>query len=302
MITLIADGGGTRTRIWLVPSESRTCLQKFEKGPSNIGQVGEEGLRALFKEVAAEISREMFPEAVLLGLAGVGREPERRRALKVAKEFFPRAELHVVTDAELAYSAAFADGRHGIMIIAGTGTIGCFRTQIGHEFIRVGGWGPILGDEGGGAWIGREALRHCLAEWEGDELSPLHAAILRELQVDTAMQILTKVYLEKYGPHDWAKLAPLVFQCAREDPGAQRILKSAAMELVAMAERIAEKQLPEAHEIPLVVTGGIWQQKEMMQPLMEEEIMLRNLPLVFTEPAAGPMEGGLLLLEELREK
>jgi glucosamine kinase len=302
MITLIADGGGTRTRIWLVQSENRMCLLKFEKGPSNIGQVEEEGLRALFKDVVAEIPKEMFPEAVLLGLAGVGREPERRRARKVATEFFPRAEMCVVTDAELAYSAAFADGRHGIMIIAGTGTIGCFRTQIGHEFIRVGGWGAILGDEGGGAWIGREALRHCLAEWEGDELSPLHAAILRELQIDSATQILTKVYLEKYGAHDWAKLAPLVFECAREDPGAMRILKSAAMELVSLAERIAEKQLPEARTIPLVITGGIWQQREIMQPLIEEEILLRDLEFVIAEPAAGPMEGGLLLWEQLREK
>ena len=74
------------------------------------------------------------------------------------------------------------------------------------------------------------------------------------------------------------------------------------MELVALAERIAEKQLPEANEIPLVVTGGIWQQRDILQPLMEEEILVRNLEFVFTEPAAGPMEGGLLLLKELREK
>ena len=302
MMVLIADGGGTRTRVWLAQNESRTCLRQIEKGPSNIGQVGEEGLRVLFTEVLAAISPELMPDEVLLGLAGVGREPERQRALMVGRQVFPKAHVQVVTDAELAYSAAFADGRHGILIIAGTGTIACYRTVVGHEFIRVGGWGPILGDEGGGAWIGREALRHCLTEWEGDELSPLQATILRELQLDTAIQILTKVYWENFGPRDWARLAPLVFQCAREDPGAQRILRDAARELVALAERIAEKQLPEVHEIPLVVTGGIWQQKDIMQPLMEEEIVLRNLPLVFSEPAAGPMEGGLALLEQSRAK
>jgi N-acetylglucosamine kinase-like BadF-type ATPase len=300
MIALILDGGGTRTRAWLAQTEGRRCLKTVETGPSNIGQVGEEGLRTVLQEVFAEIPKELFPEAVLLGLAGVGREPERLRALRAARAVFSLTPVRVVTDAELAYSAAFADGRHGILIIAGTGTIACHRTQIGHEFMRVGGWGPILGDEGGGAWIGREALRHCLEEWERDELSPLHAAVLRELQIDTAMQILTKVYLEHFGPRDWAKLAPLVFQSAREDPGAQTILRHAAMELVGLAERIAEKQLPEAHSIPLVITGGIWQQKELLQPLMEEEIMLRNLPLVFSEPAAGPMVGGLLLLDHTR--
>ena len=302
MIALVVDGGGTRTRLWLVQSESRTCLHKLEKGPSNIGQVGEEGLHTLLQQVVMEIPPAMPPDAIILGLAGVGREPERQKALSAARRVFPQAGVYVVTDAELAYSAAFADGRHGILIIAGTGTIACYRTMVGHEFIRVGGWGPILGDEGGGAWIGREALRHCLLEWDGDELSPLHATILREMQLDTAMQILTRVYLEKFSPRDWAKLAPHVFECAREDPGARRILKNAAIELVSLAERIAEKQLPDAHEIPLVVSGGIWQQRDLMQPLMEEEFLLRNLPFVFTQPAAGPMEGGLLLLEQLRHK
>ena len=302
MISLIVDGGGTKTRGWLAQNESRACLHQIEKGPSNIGQVGEEGLRAVLRLMTAEIPPQMTPDAVVLGLAGVGREPERQRALSLARSIFPSAQVYVVTDAELAYSAAFADGRHGVMIIAGTGTIACYRTPISHEFLRVGGWGPILGDEGGGAWIGREALRHCLYEWEGDELSPLHAAILRELQIDTATQILTKVYMENFAPRDWARLAPLVFECAREDPGARQILRNAAMELVGLAERIAEKQLPEMNEIPLVVTGGIWQQKEILQPMMEEEIMLRNLEFVFTEPAAGPMEGGLLLLEQIKDK
>ena len=50
------------------------------------------------------------------------------------------------------------------------------------------------------------------------------------------------------------------------------------------------------------MTGGIWQQRELLQPLMEEEIALRNLEFVFTEPAAGPMEGGLMLLEQLSGK
>jgi hypothetical protein len=50
--------------------------------------------------------------------------------------------------------------------------------------------------------------------------------------------------------------------------------------------------------VPLVVLGGLWEQKNLLQPLMEVEIKLRNLPFVFTEPAGGPLEGGIKLLEE----
>ena len=80
--------------------------------------------------------------------------------------------------------------------------------------------------------------------------------------------------------------------------GALKILNNAAIELVALAEQLQETQLPEAKQVPLVVIGGIWEHRYHMQPLMEEEIRLRNLPLVFAEPAGGPMEGGLVFLQE----
>jgi glucosamine kinase len=234
----------------------------------------------------------------VLGLAGVGRAPEREAAEAAARAVFADLEVHVITDAELAYRGAFAGGKPGILLITGTGTIGLYRTPISHEFTRAGGWGPQLGDEGGGAWLGREALRHCLLEWERDELSPLHAAVLEKLEIELASQILTKVYKEGYGPGQWAALAPLVFRYAREDMGALKILNNAAIELVGLAEHLQETQLPEAKYVPLVVIGGIWEHRYHMQPLMEEEIRLRNLPLVFVEPAGGPMEGGLIFLQE----
>ena len=204
----------------------------------------------------------------------------------------------MITDAELAYRGVFSDGRHGILLITGTGTIALYRAPISHEFSRSGGWGPLLGDEGSGAWLGREALRHCLLEWERDELSPLHAAVLEALEIELASQILTKVYKENLAPSAWAKLAPLVFRYSREDIGAFKIINRAAIELVALAGRLQETLLPEAQNVPLVVIGGLWEHRYHLQPLMEEEIRLRNLPLLISEPAGGPMEGGLLFLQE----
>ena len=298
MTVLIVDGGGSKTRAWLVNAETRECLKVLEVGPSNIATVGVEGLIAVLRDLAEKLPPTPKVEAMVLGLAGVGRRPERQTAYHAAHGVFPTVDVHVITDAELAYRGAFGDGRHGILLIAGTGAIALYRTPIGHEFSRAGGWGPLLGDEGGGMWMGREVLRHCLLEWERDELGALHAAVLEELELETASQILTKVYQENFGPTEWAKLAPLVFRYAREDIGALRILKNAAIELVALVEHLQETLAPEAQALPLVVQGGLWEHHYHLQPLMEEEIRLRNLPIVFVEAAGGCLEGGLIFLQE----
>jgi len=302
MTVLIVDGGGSKTRGWLVSrSEAGKSVGEVitvTVGPSGFGAVGAAGLGKALRDLKGQLPGGTPPDSVVLGLAGVGRKPERDAAFDAAQSVFTNCALSVITDAELAYRGVFSDGKHGILVITGTGTIALYRAPISHEFTRSGGWGPLLGDEGSGAWLGREALRHCLLEWERDELSPLHAAVLEALEIELASQILTKVYKEGLGPTDWAKLAPLVFRYTREDVGAFKIINRAAIELVALAGRLQETLLPEAQNVPLVVIGGLWEHRYHLQPLMEEEIRLRNLPFVIAEPAGGPLEGGLLFLQE----
>lgn len=299
MNILIADGGGTKTRAWLVDGGTRQSIATTMVGPSAFGAVGETGLANVLRELVSKLPSGTAVDQMVLGLAGVGRAPERQAALRAARSVFSDVRnLLVITDAELAYRGAFAGGRNGILIISGTGTIAMHRAPVSREFSRAGGWGPLLGDEGSGAWFGREALRHCLLEGERDELSPLHAAVLEALEIELASQILTKVYQEGFGSTAWAKLAPLVFRHTREDVGAFKIVQRAAIALVDLAERLQETLLPEVQEVPLTVIGGLWEHRYHLQPLMEEEIRLRNLPFVFVEPVGGCLEGGLLLLEE----
>jgi hypothetical protein len=70
------------------------------------------------------------------------------------RRLWPRANVRVMTDAELAWLGATGGG-DGIVIIAGTGSIawgGC-----GGKRARAGGQGPGH-DPGSGDWIGREAV------------------------------------------------------------------------------------------------------------------------------------------------
>ena len=47
---------------------------------------------------------------------------------------------------------------NGLVAISGTGS-DVFLIQNGKVVCTVGGWGPVMGDQGSGAWIGLQALR-----------------------------------------------------------------------------------------------------------------------------------------------
>jgi glucosamine kinase len=299
MSFLIVDGGGTKTHAWLVDSASGGVIQDVIVGPSNISSIGEAGLRDVLREMLNQLS-DPSPQKAVFGFAGVGRPSEAAKAEEIVRGLLPNTRFEIITDARLAYAGAFSKGRHGILLIAGTGTIALYQNPSGLEYFRAGGWGPLLGDEGGGAWIGRQAIRHCLFEWERGELSSFHEELLTIIGADTSDEILTRVYHHGFGPAKWATLAPLVFRFAKEDPGILRIVQRAAVRLVGLAERLIEDLPQSAATLPLVIIGGLWEQQAFLRPLIQEEIEVRNLPLTIAKPDRGPLEGGLALLKNIR--
>ena len=66
-------------------------------------------------------------------------------------------ELLLLGDVEIALDAAFP-GQPGILILAGTGSNVAGRSRSG-KITTVGGWGPVLSDQGSGQRIGSETLR-----------------------------------------------------------------------------------------------------------------------------------------------
>ncbi len=291
----IVDGGGTNTRGWLVTPEGGILGQGIA-GPSNVARLGANGLREALQKLLSECPAAKSATDIVCGLAGVGREREKGIAEAVAREFWPQTNVQVVTDAHLLYAGAFCKSDHGILLIVGTGSIAFYQNPHGHEFFRAGGWGPMLGDEGSGAWIGREVLRHCLWEGERQELSPFHAAVLEKLEIDATHDIITKVYREDFGPTKWAELVPLVFDFAEQQHDVLAILERAVLELIEQVERLLEDMPQHDKTLPLVITGGLWERRNVLEPLFQDEIDIRNLPLKISEPDGGAVEGGLAIL------
>ena len=161
------DGGGTRCRARLETADG-TVLGRGLAGPASM-RFGLELVRDSIMGATLQAMKEAgLGEAALgdtyagIGLAGTGHVGARE-----ALEGWPHpfAGAWFEGDGYTAYLGAFG-GADGGIVIAGTGSIGI--TYQG-KTVRVGGYGFPISDEGSGADIGLNALRHSLRTLDGRE-------------------------------------------------------------------------------------------------------------------------------------
>lgn len=196
------------------------------------------------QSVQLPLSNSLFA-AVWIGGAGLARltdlqsiRPRIASLLSISDS--PR--LLVTSDSQLLSSAiirpdnAADSDNYGLVLVTGTGSISeTFRSVPGSipaSVRRTGGWGYLLGDEGSGYWIGREALRRTLRNNdEGLPPNELHQVVMKHFGCSTIGEIISAIYDPRLAqsPHELspgttpipddpklrvAALTPLVFKVA----------------------------------------------------------------------------------------
>lgn len=167
------------------------------------------------------------PQRVVMGANGCNDE----QALSRCEDALRRCtgwNIRVVNDAELL--AAAGAGR-GISLIAGTGSIAVARDRAG-RLMSAGGWGWLLGDDGGGAGLVRRALREALAaEDMGMPDQQLSEALMESLAISRLLHANERL---ADGPSaaSLARHAPVIFKVAAlGSKSARRVLEDAASSL-----------------------------------------------------------------------
>ncbi len=164
--TLILDGGGTSTDVAVVFSgqvRARTELPAFK--PLHHDCRTDDLCRALggFLATAQLSPEEADIRFCVIGMSGVWTDHECTAYVNAFCDSWMQyvdnalPSIRVMSDVELVLIAALGSSP-GIVLIGGTGSIAVARAKDG-RLMRCGGWGPRLDDEGGGFWMGREALR-----------------------------------------------------------------------------------------------------------------------------------------------
>jgi glucosamine kinase len=259
-IVIGVDGGGTTTRSWV--ADERGQQLGSAEGPGSAIRPGETDRSA---DVIITTTREALascemthvtPKVLCVGVAGAGREPERQALWQALMSRDVAEEIVVHADAAIALDDAFGDGA-GILLIAGTGSVAFGRGPTGSAS-RCGGWGPVCGDEGSGAWIGRRALSIVTAS--SDEREPstaLVGAILTAAQVDDVHGLVAWAAVAT--PADLAALAPVIASVADAgDLRASSLLSMASEELVLHVRTLARRLFgDERASVPLAFAGGL---------------------------------------------
>ncbi len=297
------DGGGTKTKALLAKTTGE-IIGSTQAGPSNYQQVGQEGLKEICTEIlqAFEKNHDIKKDEIaywVLGLAGAGRQKEQTEATQaVASLGFP-GKVEVTSDAYIALMGAF-EGRPGIIIIAGTGSI-CFGLDENGQLYRSGGWGYLLGDEGSGYYIGHQGLLAAVKDYDGrGEPTILRPRIESFLDLASMDQIIYKIYgidgTQPLGKEDIAALAPIVFACAGDgDRVAQNIIRQAAIELAIMIHAVGKKLKKIEEPIEVATIGSIFKQKAMLLPEMQHYLKKHFSEIDIHEPVFDPAVGALIV-------
>jgi N-acetylglucosamine kinase-like BadF-type ATPase len=286
VVYLGIDGGGSKTA-FVLEDESGKIIGRAETGPSNWLSAGKEEAG---RNIAAGIRQlNSVPDVVGCGFAGAGR-PEGIQFFKDSlSALLPKARIFVETDAFISYIGAIGL-EPGILLIAGTGSIAIGRRADG-SMIRVGGWGPIFGDEGSGFWIGREVIQAALRANDAGEESEFVSAVCEALQLNAITDVSTSWKSGAMTVRSVASLAALTFHLYPAELSS-RILSEAAKHLWSMSKTaIGLVGIPNCRRSIVGSVGN--------QPLMKQLMREHGNNREFDNPLHSPEHGAIVWARSL---
>jgi glucosamine kinase len=259
---LAVDAGGTSTRAVLLDASGRASGY----GRSGVGNPTAAGIRKAVQGIgsAAEqaIAHMAVSERPVLALIAMAGEKTPAFRKQLVSRLAPLGVRQVVLEHDLL--GIFHSGTaalDGYALIAGTGTVAA-RIRGGRLDRVVGGKGWLLGDAGGGFWIGHAVARAVVASLEGQgQHTALTGLVLTATGIEADMttlagcrealrQLVSALYARP--PISLAEFAPLAF-AAHEDHVARPILVAAS---AALGDLLSAVRAPDLYG-PVVVGGSI---------------------------------------------
>ncbi|MEV6195137.1 BadF/BadG/BcrA/BcrD ATPase family protein [Streptomyces sp. NPDC051920] len=319
-VVLAVDSGGSGLRVALgahgVPDDAAAPARRDDPAPPapvRLGgpltsrepvRTGPRGISAghlldqllpMARRLMAEAGAERLG-AVAVGAAGLATlGDELREELPAALEReLGVGRLALAADAVTAYTGALGT-RAGVVIAAGTGMI-----AIGTDLTswrRADGWGHLLGDCGGGAWIGRAGLEAALRAFDGRPGGSAALLARAEERFGPMPELPGLLYPRGDRAAVLASFAPEVAGLRDSDPVSSGILRTAARHMAESAAAVC----PADGEPHLAFTGGLFNVgAALLEPLGEE--LAERLPKVRQALAAGdPLDGALRIAADLAD-
>jgi len=297
-VVLGIDGGQTATIAAICDLTGRV-LGLGRGGPANhVWAPGgvERARSAVVDSVTEALGRGSLPletefEAAFLGMPGQA-DPLKLEAVQGAVH----ARRFRMENDKVNALASVTAGKPGVVVIAGTGTITYGENARG-ESADASGWGYLLGDEGAGYWIARQAVAAACRHWDRrGEQTRLTEKLLRTLEITDLWELYFLVYSEKLSRSDFAGLARLVPEAAAEgDAAAGRILRRAGRELGLAAGTVARHLRMHRGPVTVGLVGGVFQGSALVRRSFRREVRRHAPKAVLAQARFSPAAGSVLL-------
>jgi glucosamine kinase len=289
------DSGGTHTRV-LVTDQDGSEISRAE-GPGSAIHPGSASQAAgvIRDAVRRACAGQDAPvRALCVGAAGAGRDEERDTLVSALEVDRLAGTVLVVTDAEIALEDAFGAGP-GVLLVAGTGSIAWGKGPTG-LLARCGGWGPVIGDEGSGSWLGRKALGIAAASADGREPETgLTAAIVSAVHASSVDGLIP--WAAHASPADLAGLAPVVLEVAAMGDLRANSLVTLAVEELSLHVRTVARHLfaDERAAFRLALHGGLMAKGSLLRRRVEQRLKVMTQGATILAEPVVPERGAVRL-------
>lgn len=289
MIILGIDGGGSNLRAAAV-DDALTVLAQAGRGTANPSSIGREASAALIqdaiREVIAALPAAEPIHAVGIGVAGASPEYADAWLRATVAAALPDTPVATGSDIEIALVGAHS-ARRGVIVVAGTGSV-AFGVNEAEQAAIGGGWGYMLGDEGGGYWLVIEALK-CLTRWS-DGIDPAGEALaqrfMAHLNLSRTHELIPWLYRQPPPIREVAALSGVVLEAADAgDPEAARIVEAGAEALKALVEALIRRL--EMHNPPIAFGGGLLTTDNRLSRALASRLDLPEIPHARHPPVIG---------------
>jgi N-acetylglucosamine kinase-like BadF-type ATPase len=315
-LLLAVDGGGTSTQA-LVADMAGKVLARGLGPSSNLHNVGfEAASAAIATAIDGALAQVRGPSpggkplatpagaegprwraagiaAACLGLSGVDSAQDEAQVSRWIEKQAIAPRFVVVNDSELILAAGTPEG-WGVALISGTGSV-CLGRDAHGRTARVGGWGPLMGDEGSGYHIATLALRRATQAADGRvEAAALLKAVLRHWSIDDPSDLIRVVHAPTTGAADISRMATVVLDLAgRNDPAATDVVAEAARELARQVDTVV-RQLHLSRP-PLALGGGMLLRSVLRRAVLDA-VQSELGPVA---PVSDPPAGAVVLARRL---
>lgn len=301
-----ADSGGTKFEM-IFADESGKVLKNFRlkgihysvAGPQKYSEKITEYIQSAVKKSGLNIENCL---GICIGLAGAREESDRTKLVKLFKQKLNVRKIIVTSDAMTALIGAF-EGNEGIILISGTGSV--LYGYYDEVIKRIGGWGRIIGDEGGGYWIGKKALNIAAKEFDSCKNKKLQSQLCKKLYSEFGIDrsnLNDMIFKENF---DIQKITPVVLDlAAKKSKVCIEIIETAVTDLIHHIITYLDFVKPE-RELKIALIGSLIENENILSVKLNKEILkLKKVKTVVKKhsPAYGAyllISGGSNLLKKI---